>query len=86
MRRLSLHASRAPCACPSPHSLLSHPPDPAAPPRPCPSPHTELAAYTAEHPVYRHINMRVQVCCPLRPQLIALHMPTTTVAGMLAGH
>jgi DNA-directed RNA polymerase subunit L len=27
---------------------------------PC-SPHTELAAYTTEHPVYRHINMRVQV-------------------------
>ena len=24
-------------------------------------PHTELAAYTTEHPVYRHINMRVQV-------------------------
>ena len=27
------------------------------------SPHTELAAYTTEHPVYRHINMRMQVGC-----------------------
>ncbi len=31
---------------------------------PC-SPHTELAAYTTEHPVYRHINMRLQVCALL---------------------
>lgn len=44
------------------------------PPRPCPtrSPHTELAAYTTEHPVYRHINMRMQVGSTAAARLLSL--------------
>ena len=49
---VSLYSSTQPAHCPRPLPL------PAAPR--C-SPHTELAAYTTEHPVYRHINMRMQV-------------------------
>lgn len=55
-------ASHARSAAPAQHSTPGSTCPPIPPLGPLPrSPHTELAAYTTEHPVYRHINMRMQV-------------------------
>lgn len=59
-----------------PTPLLTPPCTLCLPAPPCHhSPATELAAYTTEHPVYRHINMRMQVRAGQRDLMQAAVLP-----------